>query len=72
MARALFTDRFNSLFHVILGTLALRFPILIVLFLGYQIVESMILVKDPNLFIDILEFLIGLSLSCIIKAGLSG
>ena len=47
-------------------------PILIVLFLGYQIVESMILVKDPNLFIDILEFLIGLLLSCIIKAGLSG
>jgi hypothetical protein len=67
MTRGLFTDHFNSLFHVILGVLAAKYHILIVLFLGYQILESMILVVDPNFFIDILEFLIGLMLSYFIQ-----
>jgi hypothetical protein len=71
MARGLFTDGFNSLVHFVLGMLAIQFPILIVLFLGYQIVESMILVVDPNFFIDILEFVIGVMLSYIIKTLLS-
>ena len=60
MARGLFTDKFNSLVHFALGILAIKFPILIFIFLGYQLLESILLVYDPNFCIDILEFLIGI------------
>jgi hypothetical protein len=63
MGRGLFTDGFNSITHFCLGLLAVHFPILIFLFLAYQILESIMLGNDPNFFIDILEFLVGMSIS---------
>jgi hypothetical protein len=39
MPRYIFTDNFNSLAHFVLGVLAVKFPILIVLFLFYQITQ---------------------------------
>jgi hypothetical protein len=64
--RSIFADRFNSLVHFVLGVLAVKFRILIFLFGGYQILESIILVDDPNFFIDILEFVLGMCLSFVI------
>ena len=67
MGRGLFTDGFNSIAHFVLGLLAVHFPILIFLFLAYQILESIMLGNDPNFFIDILEFVIGMAISYGIK-----
>ena len=56
-ARAFFTDRWNSFFHISIGSLAvfLGNHMVFILFLGYQLKDS----QDKNLFVDIGEFLSG-------------
>ena len=60
-SRKLFTDRYNSFWHVLFGILSIRFLILIPIFVIYQLMNP----YDINLFIDLLEFFIGLFISII-------
>jgi hypothetical protein len=61
--RYLFTDGFNSIWHVVFGCMAVYIPLLIPLFLIYQIRQG-----KPNDFIDVCEFAIGY---CLLKLGLN-
>jgi hypothetical protein len=55
--RPVHTDGWNSYWHVILGILAARIPLLVIpLFLAYQLYDM----EELNVAVDILEFLIGL------------
>ncbi len=58
MSRYIFSDNFNSLAHFVLGVLAVPFPILIFLFLVYQIVGYVI--QKDDFLIDVIEFILGL------------
>jgi hypothetical protein len=60
-SRKLFTDGYNSFWHVLFGILSIRFLILIPIFVIYQLMN----LYDINLFIDLLEFFIGLFISII-------
>jgi hypothetical protein len=54
-SRELFTDGWNSLWHVLFGILSFRFVIVIPVFVIYQLIHY----EDKNLFIDFTEFFIG-------------
>ena len=54
-SRELFTDGWNSLWHVIFGALSIRFLFIIPIFVIYQLIHY----QDKNLFIDLIEFFIG-------------
>ena len=62
-SRKLFTDGWNSFWHVFFGILSIRFSIIIPIFVIYQLIDW----NDKNLFIDITEFFIGFfgSILCI-------
>jgi len=53
--RYVFTDRWNSFWHVVFGMIAVPFPLTIPIFLAYQF----ILYYDDNSIIDTLEYLCG-------------
>jgi hypothetical protein len=53
--RPLFTDGFNSFWHVVFGILATEFKIIIPLFVAYQFLD----IYEKNVWIDIGEFTIG-------------
>jgi hypothetical protein len=53
--RPLFTDGWNSFWHVFFGVIAVRFSVIIPIFVIYQLIDY----KDVNLLIDIIEFFIG-------------
>jgi len=55
--RRIFTDKWNSFWHVVIGEFAFFFPAIIPSFLVYQLLQG-----TPNDFIDILEFLVGYSI----------
>ena len=61
--RKIFTDKYNSLIHFVLGVLSYYYQFIIPLFLLYQILESYYIVynnkKDENIIIDVTEFIIG-------------
>ena len=54
-SRELFTDGWNSFWHVIFGALSIRFFFIIPIFVIYQLIHY----QDKNLFIDLTEFFIG-------------
>jgi hypothetical protein len=54
--RDVFTDGWNSFWHVFFGILSIRFNIIIPIFIIYQLIH----IYDKNLFIDISEFFIGI------------
>jgi len=54
-ARALFTDSYNSLWHVLFGISAYYFWFIAVAFILYQLIDPF----DKNIMIDLSEFLIG-------------
>ena len=54
-SRELFTDGWNSFWHVFFGILSIRFSIIIPIFVIYQLLD----IYDKNLFIDLTEFFIG-------------
>jgi hypothetical protein len=60
--RPIFTDRWNSFWHVFLGILSYQFWIIIPMFIIYQLIDF----YDKNLWVDILEFFIGLSCSILV------
>jgi hypothetical protein len=53
--RALFTDGWNSFWHLLLGILSIRFLIIVPIFVIYQLIDF----NDKNLIVDITEFFIG-------------
>ena len=54
-SRQLFTDEWNSLWHVLLGILSIRFLVIVPIFVIYQLMDF----YDKNLLVDIAEFFIG-------------
>ena len=65
--RPLFTDGWNSFWHVCFGCLALQMYVLIPNFIMYQLIDYM----DVNLWIDLAEFFLGLCVTAAIIWGLS-
>lgn len=53
--RPLFTDGWNSFWHVFFGFLSFRFNIIMPIFIVYQLVHLF----DDNLFVDLSEFFVG-------------
>ena len=53
--RRLFTDCWNSYWHVILGVFAVKIQVLVPLFIFYQFIDQ----KEVNVFVDVIEFLWG-------------
>lgn len=53
--RPLFTDGWNSFWHVVFGILAIRFIIIMPIFVIYQFMD----IYEKNLLVDLTEFFIG-------------
>jgi len=53
--RPLFTDGFNSFWHFVFGVIAIRYLIIVPLFIAYQCMD----IYEKNVWIDIGEFAIG-------------
>jgi len=53
--RPLFSDGWNSFWHVVFGILSVRFIFVLPIFVIYQLID----LYDKNLFIDLTEFFIG-------------
>ena len=60
-SRPLFTDGFNSFAHFTCGVLAVIFKPLVPLFTAYQLLDP----YDVNMYVDILEFIIGYTIALI-------
>jgi len=54
-SRELFTDGWNSLWHVLFGMLSVRFIFILPIFVIYQLIDF----HDKNLLVDLAEFFIG-------------
>jgi hypothetical protein len=59
--RRLFTDNWNSFWHVAFGVLAYKLKLLVPLFIFYQFLD----ITDVNVFVDIVEFLCGYILAAV-------
>ena len=53
--RRLFTDNWNSFWHIALGVMSIKFKMLVPLFIFYQFLD----VGEINVFVDIVEFMCG-------------
>ena len=53
--RRLFTDNWNSFWHLAFGVLAIKFKLFVPLFIFYQFLD----VGEINVFVDIMEFMCG-------------
>jgi hypothetical protein len=53
--RRLFSDGWNSFWHLAFGVLAIKFKTIVPLFIFYQFLD----VEEINVFVDIIEFLCG-------------
>ena len=53
--RQLFTDGWNSFWHVVFGILAIRYIIIMPIFVIYQFID----IYEKNLLVDLTEFFIG-------------
>jgi hypothetical protein len=61
--RRLFTDGFNSFWHVIFGIITYFFPYIIIFYTLYQYNNP----NDENLIIDMIEYIFGLIIIIMIK-----
>jgi hypothetical protein len=57
--RSIFTDGMNSFWHFVIGMFAVKFPLLVSLFIFYQILDR----HDVNICVDILEFVLGFTIT---------
>ncbi len=54
--RGVYTDGWNSFWHIVFGILASKFPkVIVTLFMAYQLYDS----QETNVVIDIAEFMYG-------------
>ena len=58
--RVMFTDGWNSMCHFVFGLFAVKYPIFVSVFIVYQFLN----IYEVNVFVDILEFLVGHVLGC--------
>ena len=56
----MFTDGWNSVWHFVFGFLALKYPVFVTIFIVYQFLD----IYEVNVFVDILEFLVGHLVAC--------
>lgn len=62
--RGLYTDGWNSYWHIIFGILASKFPrIIVLLFMSYQLFD----IEETNVCIDILEFMYGFTFGIVFQ-----
>jgi hypothetical protein len=59
LPRNIFTDGLNSFWHFVIGMFAVKYPLLVSLFIFYQILDR----HDINICIDILEFILGFTIT---------
>ena len=54
--RGVYTDGWNSFWHIVFGILASKFPkVIVTLFMAYQLYDS----QETNVVVDIAEFMYG-------------
>ena len=53
--RLLFTDNWNSFWHIMFGVFAVKIKLIVPFFIWYQLLDQ----KEINVFVDILEFTYG-------------
>ena len=63
LARKPWTDGLNSFWHFAFGALSVKFPLLILLFVGYQSLDM----KEKNYLVDLFEFFFGFLVATIIS-----
>jgi hypothetical protein len=63
-SRHLFTDGFNSFSHFTLGAIAVYYQFLVPVCTLYQLLDP----YDVNMYVDILEFVIGFTVGLVIKS----
>jgi len=61
-ARLPWTDGWNSFWHFAFGTLAVKFPLIIILFVSYQSLD----IYEKNYLVDLFEFFFGFLISLIV------
>jgi hypothetical protein len=61
--RPLFTDGWNSFWHFTFGVMAVRYLLIIPLFVAYQFID----IYEKNVWIDIGEFGIGFGLAYVLQ-----
>ena len=61
--RPLFTDKWNSFWHVFFGALSVHYHIIIPAFVLYQVIDW----HDKNMICDLSEFFVGYGMYSIIK-----
>jgi hypothetical protein len=59
--RKLFTDCWNSFWHIIFGVFAVKIRIMVPIFIYYQLMDK----EDHNVFVDLLEFMYGYIAGCV-------
>jgi hypothetical protein len=59
--RRLFTDNWNSFWHIAFGVLGYKLRLLVPVFILYQFLD----ITDINVFVDIIEFLCGYILASV-------
>lgn len=57
----MFTDGWNSAWHFVIGLFAVKFPILVSVFIVYQFLN----IYEVNVFVDVFEFLAGHVAGCL-------
>jgi len=62
LARKPWTDGWNSVWHFAFGTLAVKFPLIIILFVAYQSLD----IYEKNYLVDLFEFFFGFLISLIV------
>jgi len=63
-SRHLFTDGFNSFSHFTLGMIAVYYQFLVPVCTLYQLLDP----YDVNMYVDILEFIVGFTVGLILKS----
>ena len=58
----MFTDGWNSAWHLVFGYLAVRYPLFVSLFIVYQFLN----IYEVNVFVDVLEFVAGHLVACVL------
>ena len=58
----MFTDGWNSLWHAVIGFIALKYPLFVSLFIVYQFLN----IYEVNVFVDVLEFVAGHLVACVL------
>ena len=62
MPRPPWTDGWNSFWHFCFGALAVKYPLVVLLFVAYQCLD----IYETNILVDLYEFAIGFLVTCVV------